>query len=212
MTLIFYDYSKAPSPRRARIFLAEKSVPHKTVEINLMANEQMGDAFRKINPDCTVPALQLEDGKILTDNASIAAYLEEIYPEPPLLGTTPYEKAVIASWQSKIDHEFGMAVASALRNANPAMKDRSLPGKHNYKQIPELSIRGLKQIDNFLNFLETHLQEKEFISTGKFTIADISAACALDFARVVKKKANENMHPNIIRWRSGLSQRKSFNI
>lgn len=83
MTLIFYDYSKAPSPRRARIFLAEKNVPHKTVEINLMANEQMGDAFRKINPDCTVPALQLEDGKILTDNASIAAYLEEIYPEPP---------------------------------------------------------------------------------------------------------------------------------
>ena len=106
MTIIFYDCKTAPSPRRTRILLAEKKVPHKTVEINLMTNEQMGDDFRKINPDCTVPALQLEDGKILKDNASIATYLEEVYPEPPLLGITPYEKAVIASWQSKIDHEF----------------------------------------------------------------------------------------------------------
>jgi glutathione S-transferase len=212
MTIIFYDCKTAPSPRRTRILLAEKNVPHKTVEINLMTNEQMGDDFRKINPDCTVPALQLEDGKILKDNASIATYLEEVYPTPPLLGITPYEKAVIASWQSKIDHEFGMAIASALRNANPAMKDRALPGKYNYKQIPDLSIRGLKQIDNFFITLENHLLEKEFIATEKFSIADISAACALDFARVVKKKAVKEIHPNIIRWRSNLSKRKSFNI
>jgi glutathione S-transferase len=212
MTIIFYDCKTAPSPRRTRILLAEKKVPHQTVEINLMTNEQMGDDFRKINPDCTVPVLQLEDGVILKDNASIATYLEEVYPTPLLLGTTPYEKAIIASWQSKIDHEFGMAVASAFRNANPAMKDRALPGKYNYKQIPNLSIRGLKQIDNFFITLENHLIDKEFIATERFSIADISAACALDFARAVRKKANDKAHPNIIRWRVNLSKRNSFNL
>jgi glutathione S-transferase len=148
----------------------------------------------------------------LTDNAGIAIYLEETYPEPPLLGTSPLEKAEIATWQSKVESGFGMAVAHALRNGNPAMKGRALPGPHDYAQIPELSARGLAQIDNFMDLLETHLEGRDFIATDQLSIADITAACTLDFARVVRKKADPERHPNILRWRAGLAQRPSFNL
>jgi len=212
MTVTFYDFKMAPSPRRARIILAEKNVPHTAIQIDLMTNEHMGEAYRAINPNCTVSALKLEDGTVLTDNAGIAVYLEETYPETPLMGSTPLEKADIATWQSKIEGGFGMAAAHALRNANPAMKNHALPGPYNYEQIPELSVRGLKQIDNFLEVLEAHLEGREFIAANQLSIADITAACTLDFARVVRKKADPEKHPNIVRWRAGLAKRPSFNL
>jgi len=102
--LTLYDCATAPSPRRARIFLAEKGVVHETVQVDLRNAEQLGSAYRQINPQCTVPALRTEDGMVLADNASITAYLEARYPEPPLLGVTPIEKAQIASsaWQTSL--------------------------------------------------------------------------------------------------------------
>ena len=95
MTL--YDCATAPNPRRARILLAEKSVLHATVQVDLAKGEQLGEAYRAINPKCTVPALRLEDGTLLTDNAGIAAYLEARFPNPPMLGSTPLAQAQIAS-------------------------------------------------------------------------------------------------------------------
>ena len=94
--ITLYDCTTAPSPRRARIFLAEKGIAHETVQVDLRNSEQLSSAYQKINPQCTVPALRIEDGAMLTDNAAITAYLEARYPEPPLLGTTPNEKAEIA--------------------------------------------------------------------------------------------------------------------
>ena len=85
--ITLYDCSTAPSPRRARILLAEKGVVHETVQVDLRNGEQLGDAYRRINPHCTVPTLRTDDGLTLTDNAAITAYLEARYPEPPLLGT-----------------------------------------------------------------------------------------------------------------------------
>jgi glutathione S-transferase len=95
--ITLHDCATAPSPRRARILLAEKGVAHETVQIDLRTGEQMGDAYRRINPECTVPALQADDGLLLTDNAAIAAWLEARFPEPALLGITPAEKAEVAS-------------------------------------------------------------------------------------------------------------------
>ena len=126
--ITLYDYGMAPSPRRARILLAEKGISHATVSVDLTQAEQLGAAYRAINPQCTIPALQLEDGAVLTDNAAITAYLEARYPEPPLLGRSPLEKAEIASWNWRCEFDGLMAVAEALRNGSPAMKGRALPG------------------------------------------------------------------------------------
>lgn len=211
MAITFYDFNMAPSPRRARIILAEKQVPHETVEVDMMKAEQMGEAYRAINPNCTIPALKLEDGTILTDNAGIAAWLEETYPDPPLLGTTALERADIASWNSRIETEFGMGVASALRNANPAMKDRALPGRHNYEQIPALAERGLQQIDNFFDDLEAHLEGRDFIAGNRLSVADVTCFCFMDFAKIVRKQPGED-HGNIARWRDALRQRPAFQL
>jgi glutathione S-transferase len=207
--ITLYDCSTAPSPRRARIILAEKGVAHETVQVDLRHGEQLGDAFRRINPRCTVPVLRTEEGLLLTDNAGIAAYVEARYPEPPLLGITPAEKAEIASWHWRIEFEGLMAIAEALRNGSPAMANRALPGPVDYAQIPELAQRGLARVQQFFVTLNERLADRDFVATDRLSIADIAAVVAVDFARVVKVKAGEQ-HPHLLRWRAALAQRPAM--
>jgi glutathione S-transferase len=196
----------APSPRRARILLAEKGVAHETVIIDLRKNEQLGDAYRAINPQCTVPALRLEGGQVLTDNATIAAYLEARFPQPALLGTAPLERAEIASWSWRVEFEGLMAIAEALRNSAPTMKERALPGPVDYAQIPELAQRGLARLKHFFDTLNAHLAARETIAADRFSVADITAVVAVDFARVVRVKPGED-HPHLLRWRAAMARR-----
>jgi glutathione S-transferase len=209
--ITLYDCTTAPSPRRARILLAEKGVPYETVQVDLKNSEQLGDVYRKINPLCTVPALRTEDGAVLTDNAAITAYLEARYPEPALLGSTPNEKAEIASWNWRAEFEGLMAVAEALRNSAPAMANRALPGPVDYQQIPELAQRGLSRLQQFFVTLNDRLAGREFIATDRFSVADITAVVAVDFARVVKVKPAEQ-HPHLQRWRAAMARRPSMSL
>ena len=207
--LTLYDCATAPSPRRARILLAEKGVAHETVAVDLRSGEQLSDAFRQVNPQCTVPALRTDDGQVLTDNAAITVWLEARFPQPPLLGVTPAEKAEVASWNWRIEFEGLMAIAEAMRNTAPAMAKRALPGPVDYAQIPELGQRGLARLQQFFIVLDQRLSGREFIATDRFSIADISAVVAVDFARVVKVKPGE-LHPHLQRWRAALAQRPSM--
>lgn len=209
--MIFYDCATAPSPRRARILLAEKSIPCETVQIDLRTGEQMGEAYRAINPQCTVPALRTTEGLVLSDNAAIAAYLEASYPHPPMLGITALDKAEIASMNWRMEFEGLMAIAEAMRNSAPAMLNRALPGPVDYAQIPELAARGLQRVQHFMNMLDAHLAGRQFIAADQFSIADITAAVAVDFARVVRVKPSEN-HANLKRWREALALRPAFNF
>ncbi|MFT6408394.1 MAG: glutathione S-transferase [Arenicella sp.] len=207
--MIFYDCLTAPSPRRARIFLHEKQAPHEVINIDLMKAEQMSDEFKLINPSCTVPVLKLDDGTMLTENSGIAAYLESAFPNPPLLGSTDAEKGLVASWNSKIEFDGLYAVAEALRNSSPMMKGRAITGAANYDQIPQLAERGLARLNAFFDTLNGHLEGREFVAIDNFSLADISAVVAVDFARVVRVKPQEH-HQNIIRWRSSLAERPSL--
>jgi len=204
--ITLYDCATAPSPRRARILLAEKGVQHETVWVDLRTGEQMSAAFRAINPQCTVPALRIEEGAVLTDNAAIAAYLEAKFPEPPLLGRTPLEKAQVASWNWRVEFEGLIAIAEALRNSSPAMVNRALPGPNDYPQIPELAQRGLARVQQFFVMLDAHLATSEFVAGDQFSIADITAVVGVDFARIVKVKPTE-LHPHLQRWRAAMAQR-----
>lgn len=207
--LTLYDSATAPSPRRARILLAEKHVTYETVQVDLRAGEQFSDSFRAVNPQCTVPALRLESGRVLADNAAIIAYLEARFPDPPLLGTSPESKAEIASWQWRSEFEGLLPIAEALRNGSPAMANRALPGPVDYAQIPELAQRGLARIQQFFATLDGQLGSHEFVAGDAFSVADITAVVAVDFARVVKQKPGEQ-HPRLLRWRARLAQRPSM--
>jgi len=209
--ITLYDCATAPSPRRARILLAEKGVVHETVQVDLRNGEQLGDAYRQVNPQCTVPALRTDDGLLLPDNAAIAAWLEAAYPQPPLLGVAPQEKAEIASWNWRIEFEGLLAIAEAMRNSAPAMANRALPGPVDYPQIPELAERGLARVQQFFVALNERLAGRDFIAADRFSIADITAVVAVDFARVVKVRPGER-HPHLQRWRSAMAQRPSMSL
>jgi glutathione S-transferase len=204
-----YDFQRAPSPRRARILLAEKGIAHETRSVDLATQEQLSDAYRAINPACTVPALVLETGEVLTDNAGIAAWAEAAHPQVPLLGTTPLEKATVASWNARIEGECFMAIAEVLRNTAKGMIGRALPGPNNYEQIPELAERGRARLLHFLDRFEAHMQGREWAAIDSFSLADITAGVALDFASWVKVDANEG-RPAIAAWRARLAARPSF--
>ncbi len=209
--ITLYDCNTAPSPRRARILLAEKGIAHETVQVDLRAGEHFGEAYRRLNPLCTVPTLRTDEGQMLTDNAAIIAWVEARFPEPPLLGDTPQAKAEIASWHWRAEFEGLLAIADALRNSSPAMANRALPGPTNYVQIPALAERGVERAKSFFATLNQRLEGRDYIAADRFSIADITAVVVVDFARVVKLKPGE-AHPHLLRWREALGARASMSL
>ena len=179
--------------------------------VDLRSGEQLGAAYRQVNPQCTVPALRTDEGLVLTDNAAITAWLEARFPEPALLGTTPAEKAEIASWNWRVEFEGLLAIAEALRNSSPAMAHRALPGAVDYEQIPELAARGVARARQFFATLNKRLAGRGFVATGRFSVADITAVVAVDFARVIKVKAGDE-HPHLQRWRAAMALRPSMGL
>ena len=208
MSLTFYDYTPAPSPRRARIFLHEKGIELETVQIDIAAGEQLGEAFRAICPTCTLPALRLEDDTVLTENAGIAAWAEAYQPNPPLLGTTPTEKGLVATWNARIEFEGLFAIAETLRNSSKGMKDRATTGPVNYAQIPQLAERGRTRLGHYFDTLNARLEGRDFVALDDFSLADITALVAVDFAKWVRVEPSE-AHANIKRWHATVSARPS---
>jgi len=143
--------------------MAEKGIEIETVQIDLGSGEQFGDAFREINPDCVVPALQLDDGSCISEVLAICHYLEAKHPEPALLGTTDEERARVLMWNSKVEQQGLWAVADAFRNAAKGLKDRAATGLVGYPQIPELAERGRSRVEQFFRWLDDRLADNEFV-------------------------------------------------
>lgn len=186
--MLFYDCATAPNPRRARMFIAEKGLSIETRQISMIAGEQLGPAFLKVNPRATIPVLVTRQGLTLTENVAIAVYLEDICPEPPLLGVGAEERAQVLNWNAVIEQQGGMPIAEAFRNSNPHMQGRAITGPANFDQIPALVDRAMARIDLFLAMLETRLQEAEFIAGDRFSLADITAFVMIEFARVIRRR------------------------
>ena len=205
-----YDFIGAPSPRRVRIFLAEKGLTIPTQPVNLAAGEQFADAFRAVNPACTVPALQLDDGTVIAESSAICRYFEELHPSPPLMGTSAVEKAVIAMWDRRMEADGFQAVAEAFRNAVPGLKGRALIGPHSYAQIPELAERGKARVADFFTDLDARLQSSPYVAGDAFSVADITAIVTLDFATLRAKLPLPDSLAALTRWRDLVSARPSM--
>ena len=188
-----YTYDPAPNPRRLELFMTWKGIELETHQVDLMTGEQLGDAYRAVNPECTVPALVLDDGSVLTEVIGMCTYLEGIYPDKPLLGTTPQEKAQVISWDHTLFLGVMMSVASMLRNGNDAFRDRALPGALNLPQIPELADRGLLQLQDVLPKLNTHLADHPWMAGDNLTFADINLLVYVDFMAWVKQSIPEEL-------------------
>lgn len=203
-----FDCATAPSPRRVRIFAAEKNLALELVPVDLGSGEQFGAEFRAVNPDCVVPALELDDGSCLTEVVAICQYLEELQPEPTLFGDTAIERARATMWNAKVEQQGLWAVADAYRNFARGLKGHALPGPDKYEQIPELAERGKSRVLAFFKVLDTQLAENEFVAGSRFSIADITAEVALDFAARIKIGIDDDA-VNLHRWYASVSARPS---
>jgi len=206
--LKFYDCKTAPSPRRVRIFLAEKGVSVDTVQVDLGSGEQFSEAFRKINPDCVVPALQLDDGTCLSEVMAICHYFEELHPDPPLIGTTPEERAIVLMWTAKVEQQGLWAMAEAFRNSTKGLTNNAVPGPDPYPQIPDLAERGRKRVYKFFERLDGQLADNEYVAGNSYSMADIAAMVVVDFAAWIKIALPEDAE-NLARWYKAVSSRPS---
>ena len=204
-----YDAVWAPSPRRVRLYLAEKGIEIERVLVDLRTDEQLGDAYLKVNPRGVVPALELDSGEILCESSAICRYFEALEAPSPLFGTNPIDIARIESWTRRIEQEGYTAAVYVLRNQREAFRDRGVAGKWPaVPQIPELAQRGGVLWGAFTVALDRHLAGREWIASADYSFADITALVTVDFAKAAKLAVPEACG-EILRWHSAASARAS---
>ena len=204
----FYDCKTAPSPRRVRIFMAEKGLDIETVQVDLASGEQLSESFRRINPDCVVPVLELDDGSHISEAIAICQYLEDLHPEPRLLGSSPEERARVSMWNAKVEQQGLLGMMDAFRNAVKGLAGRALTGPESYEQIPELAARGRQRVEQFFRRLDGQLAENMYVAGANFSIADITAMVVVDFAGWVKIEVPGELG-NLRPWHEAVSARPS---
>ena len=204
-----YDFKLAPNPRRVRMFLAEKGIDVPMEQINTREGEQFSDSFKAINPRCTVPAMVLDDGTLLTESVAICRYFEETHPEPPLFGGTPTEKALVENWNRRAEIEGMQSVGDALRNSLPMFADRGLPGAPDgVPQIPALVERGKAMLLRWLGILDDRLADNTFLAGENFSVADITAFIGLETAKRVEFEVPAEF-AHVHRWLADVAGRPS---
>jgi glutathione S-transferase len=164
------------------MFIAEKGIAIPLHSVNLPEGEQFSEWFTAINPRQQVPALVLDDGRALAEVPAIWRYLEETFPQPPLLGDDAVDEAVITMWERRVELD-GLAPAmEGVRNAAGGLRGRALSGPHDYDQIPELVERSKRRLSNFYEDFDSRLEDVAFVAGDDFSVADITALVTADFA------------------------------
>ncbi|NQV55141.1 MAG: glutathione S-transferase family protein [Rhodospirillales bacterium] len=206
-----YDTAPAPSPRRVRMFIAEKGIDIPVVQVDLRGGEHLKTEFMKLNPWCTVPVLELDDGTCISEAIACCRYLEAAFPEPPLMGVSPEEQGIIAMWEHRVEWDGFIAGSEVLRNTAAGMSGRGLTGSKGYEQIPELALRGKQRIQKLYEMLDQRFGESEYLAGPDFTVADITCLIAVDFARRQKLEIPDDC-ANVKRWHQQISQRPSAKV
>ena len=196
-----YDSKTAPNPRRVRIFVAEKGIQIPYEEVDLVKAVNRGEELRKKNPSGTVPVLELDDGTCISETVAICRYLEELHPNPPLMGVDAKDRALVEMWQRRMELELLLPIADAFRQRHDFFKGK-------IRQLPEYAEVQKKNAEDRLARLNNELANRKFIADDRYTIADITALCAIDFGRV-SKIAIQPDQANLARWHAEVSARAS---
>jgi glutathione S-transferase len=207
--LKLYHSPGSPNARRVRIFIAEKGLTIPLVTVDLGNKEQRSDSYRAINPRQVVPTLVLGDGTAIGEVPAIFRYLEEVGPQPALLGTTPAEKAQVTMWERRVELEGFAAVMEGVRNAAAGLKGRALSGPHDYDQIPALVERSRQRVVNFYADFNARLAEVPFIAGAHFSAADITALATVDFATKAFNSPIPDDHRAFKAWYAKVAARPS---
>lgn len=205
-----FDAEWAPSPRRVRMFLAEKGIEVERVMVDIKGGEHLLADYIAINPQRQTPALLLDDGTLIDDSLGICRYFEALQPDPPLFGTTPKEIALIESWLRRIEHDCFQAAVIAFRNKLKGFAGRAVSGQWpEIDQIPELVDRGRCMWGAFADVLEAHLADHVHIAGENFSMADIAALVSIDFGIDTRLADPRENRPVLARWHAMVSARPS---
>lgn len=199
--LILYDSSAAPNPRRVRVFLAEKGVEVPLQQVDIGTAENRKPPFLAKNPLGGLPVLELDDGTCIAESVAICRYFEELHPDPPLMGTDAADRARVEMWNRRMEMEVFNTVTGAFRNTHDFFKGR-------ITQIPEWGEACKAAGPKKLAWLDEVLADREFIAGDRYTIADITALCGIDFARVIGLRVQPEQK-NLTRWHEAVSARPS---
>ena len=196
-----YDFTLAPSPRRVRIFLAEKGIEIPLVQVDIMKNLNRTPEFYAKNPSGSLPILELDDGSCIAESVAICRYFEELQPTPPLFGVGARERALVEMWNRRIELEIFAPVGHVWSHLSEIAKGRG-------RRIPEFGdIQKRVAIDR-IAWLDEELDDREFVAGDRFSIADITTLCMIDFARTVDIRIQPDQ-TNLARWYSAVSARPS---
>jgi len=203
-----YDWHMAPNPRRLHMFLHEKNIKVDLVEVGGPDLKLLPD-YKALYPHAMVPMLELDDGTHIGEVVAICRFFDELNPDMPLFGKGTKERAQITMWENRANEEGMLAASELFRNTHPAFADRGLPGAHvAIPQLAELCIRAKARLDRFFAKLEAQLSENRFVAGSQFSMADITAFCAIEFAKWSEVVPPEE-HTDLHRWYRGINQRPS---
>jgi glutathione S-transferase len=196
-----YDSSMAPNPRRVRVFLAEKGIQVPSVQVDIGKAENREAPYLAKNPLGGVPALELDDGTVISESVAICRYFEEIQPNPPLMGTDAKDRAIVEMWSRRTELEVARPIAQTFQNTHAFFKGR-IP------QVPEYGEVCRAHATKRLEWIDSELAKREFIAGPRYTIADITLLIGIDFGRVVKIGIQPEQK-NLARWYEAVSSRPS---
>jgi glutathione S-transferase len=196
-----YDASRAPNPRRLRIFLAEKQIEVPRVEIDIGAEGARTPDFLRINPLGQLPVLELDDGSRIADSLAICRYFEASQPEPVLFGTTPEEIGRTEQWNRHAELELFIPVSLTFRHGNPRVA-------HRFTQVPGVADHMREHALKTLNWFDRELSGRAYLAGDRFSIADITALVAIDFGKVAGIRLGPSW-PSLVRWHGEVSARPS---
>lgn len=200
-----YVSSYAPNPRRVAMFIAEKGITGiESIHIDFNANEQKSDSFRAKNPMARTPALELDDGRVLAESRAICTYLEGLYPEPNLMGEGAEERAFIEMADRRAELHLLLGIANCARHTHPALAMIEQP------QFPEFGVSQGQKMREYAAWFDSVLATQPYIAGQRFTVADITAFCALEFGRgLIKFKPGAEGLAHLQAWRDRMAERPS---
>ena len=205
-----YVWTIAPNPRRVRIYLTEKGIDVPMEEAGIPGKPALDPAFLEKTPYRRVPLLELDDGTTICEAMAICRYFEALHPEPPLMGVDALEMARVEMWERMSEFEGLFAVAESFRNARRRFAGRAVPGiPGESAQIPALVARGRQRAALYFDRIDARLGEARFLAGERFTTADITAWCTVDFARLIEVEASGG-RPGLARWQAEVAARPSI--
>jgi glutathione S-transferase len=197
-----YDSKAAPNPRRVRIYLAEKGIAVPTEQVDIMAKQHYSADYAQVNPLQRMPALVLDDGTVITETIAICRYFEALNPEPPMFGVGAKDQAIVEMWQRRCELSLFFPIAHVFRHTHPAMKELEVP------QVPEWAEANRPRVLEFLRVLDAQLVKNKFVAGERYTVADITALCAIDFMKPARVSVPDEM-TNVKRWHAEVAARPS---